>query len=546
MATIGLVMLIACMNVANLLLVRADGRQQELAVRTALGAGRARIARELLLESVVLGLLGGAVGVGVAYGGLRLLVRMGPQDLPRLSEIGLDAWGLVFALAVSLLSGLVFGLVPVWKYARRRTVISTGSRTASTSRERNRSRDVLVVGQVAMAMVLLVGAALMIRTFVHLRNVDPGFADAGNVQTMRISIPDTMVPDPVTATRMENEIADKLAEIPGVSSVGFADALPMDGNEPNWDMVVAEGHKFNAAETPMRFFNYVSPGYFHSVGTRFVAGRDYDWNDVYGFTHHVIVSEKLARELWGSAQAALGKRVREFPPLPWNEVVGVVEDVRQVGVDAPAPAIVYWPAMMPNPYATIGDWLGAKGTIWTSRNVAFVVKSNHAGSAEMVARMQNAVWGVNGDLPLEEVMTLQQIYSKSMARTSFTLTMLGIAGAMALLLGIIGIYGVISYSVSQRTREIGIRLALGAQKSELRWMFVRSALLLTGTGVTIGVVAAAGVTQLMKSLLFGVSPLDPVSFVAIPLVLVMAAALASYLPAQRAATVDPVEALRAE
>ena len=538
MATIGLVMLIACMNVANLLLVRADARQQELAVRAALGAGRARIARELLLESVVLGLLGGALGVGVAWAGLRLLVRFGPQDLPRVTEIGLDGWGLAFTLAVSVVSGLVFGLVPVWKYVGKRSVVSTGNRTASRSRERNRSRDVLVVGQVAMALVLLVSAALMIRTFIHLRNVEPGFADARHVETMGISMPDTMVADPVMVTRMENEIADRLAVIPGVSSVGFAQAVPMDGNQPNADEIRIEGKNYEGGVPPILTFNYLSPGYFHTVGTRFVAGRDFDWTDLYGLRNRVIVSENFARESWGSAQGALGKRLRMWSGLPWQEVVGVVENVRQVSVDTPAPEIVYWPAMINSPYT--------KGAIYASRAVTFVVKSERAGSAEMLERMQDAVWGVNGDLPLEQVETLQDVYSKSMARTSFTLVMLAIAGSMALLLGVIGIYGVIAYAVSQRTREIGIRMALGAQRNELRWMFVRSALALTGVGVGIGIVAAAGLTQLMKSLLFGVSPVDPVSFVAIPLVLAVAAAVASYLPARRAAGVDPVEALRAE
>jgi predicted permease len=538
MATIGLVMLIACMNVANLLLVRADARQQELAVRAALGAGRARIAREMLLESVVLGLMGGALGVGVALAGLRLLVRFGPQDLPRMTEIGLDGWGLGFTVLISVVSGIVFGTAPIWKHVQARRVVSTGNRTASMSRERNRSRDVLVVGQVAMALVLLVGASLMIRTFIQLHDVEPGIADARHVQTMGISMPETMVADPVMVTRMENEIADRLAEIPGVSSVGFAQAVPMDGNQPNSDEIRIEGKNYEGGVPPILFFNYLSPGYFHTVGTRFVAGRDFDWTDLYGMQNHVIISENFARESWGSAQAAIGKRLRMWGGLPWQGVVGVVEDVRQVSVDTAAPAIVYWPAMINSPYT--------KGTIYASRAVTFVLKSDRAGSAEMLERMQNAVWGVNGDLPLQSVATLDDVYRHSMARTSFTLVMLAIAGAMALLLGVIGIYGVISYAVSQRTREIGIRMALGAQKGELRWMFVRSALVLTGAGVGIGLGAAAGLVRLMKSLLFGVNPMDPVSFVAIPLVLVAATVLASYLPARRAAAVDPVEALRAE
>ncbi len=537
MATIGLVMLIACANVANLLLVRADARQQELAVRSALGAGRARIARELLLESVVLGLAGGVLGIAVAELALRLLVRMGPENLPRLNEIALDGWSLAFTLVLSVIAGLVFGSIPAFKYgwARMSTSIGT-SRTASLSRERHRSRDVLVVGQVAMALVLLICATLMIRTFAALKNVDPGFADAAHVQTMRISIPETMVTDPVMVMRAENAIVDKLKAIPGVQSAAFSELVPMDGLESDWDQIAVEFKTYANQTPPMRFFDDVSPGYFHTVGTRIVAGRDFDWTDLYGLRGKVIVSDNFARESWGSAQAAIGKRITVSGP--WNEVIGVVEDVRQKSVADAPPAIVYWPALKKE------FW--SPNVLDATRDIAFVVHSDRAGSAELVERVQQAVWSVNPNLALQGVETLGDITRHSMARTSFTLVMLAIAGGMALLLGIIGIYGVISYAVSQRKREIGIRMALGAQRSELRWMFVRSALVRTGVGVAIGVVAAAGLTQTMKSLLFGVSPLDPVSFVAIPLVLAVAAALASYLPARRAVSVNPVEALRSE
>src|ERR1700730_3383472 len=243
MATVGLVMLIACANVANLLLVRADARQQELSIRAALGAGRGRIARELLIESALLGLMGGVLAVGVAYAGLRVLVAIGPADLPRLSEISLDARSLGFTFALSVISGLLFGSIPAWKYARTRAgaVIPGVNRTASAGRARQRSRNMLVVAQVAMALVLLVSALLMIRTFVALRNVEPGFTDAAHVQTMRIWIPDNLVANPQMVTRIQNDIADKLAVIPGVSSVGFAGAVPMEGIDPNWDQMQVEG-----------------------------------------------------------------------------------------------------------------------------------------------------------------------------------------------------------------------------------------------------------------------------------------------------------------
>ena len=541
MATIGVVMLIACTNVANLLLVRADSRQQELAVRSALGAGRWRIARELLLESLTLGLLGGAVGVGVAYVGLHLLTAIGPENLPRLSEISLDGRSLAFTLILSMLSGLLFGSIPVLRYTPSRQVIPLlgAMRTASVSRERQRGRNLLVVAQVAMALVLLISAVLMIRTFNAMRNVDPGFSDPALLQVIRISIPETLIRDPQMVTRIQNNIQDKLAAIPGVSSAGFAVSVPMSGGEPAWNQIYIEGKNYEGENAPMRLYNYVSPGYFHTAGTRIVAGRDFTWTDIYGLRPVGIMSESLARELWGSPSAAIGRPFREFTSMPWHEVVGVVQDVRENGVDQVSPATVYWPSMMPDLYGP-GSPLDARRTAY------FAMRSNRAGTQAFINEMQQAVWSVNSNLPVASVSTMQDIYSQSMARTSFTLVMLAIAGTMALALGVLGIYGVISYAVSQRTREIGIRMALGAKKSELAWMFVRSALVLTGIGVAIGVVTAAGLTQFMKSLLFGISPLDPFTYVAIPFFLVFSAVLAGYLPARRAAAVNPVEALRAE
>ncbi len=541
MATVGLVMLIACMNVANLLLVRAESRHQELSIRAALGAGRARIARMLLLESISLGLLGGILAIGIAYCGLQLLIAIGPADLPRLQEISIDGWSLGYALALSVLSGLLFGSIPAVKYALGRSSVAMGasSRTASAGRTRQRSRDVLVIAQVAVALVLLVSASLMIRTFAALRDVEPGFSQPQSLQTMRIAIPDTVVPDPLMVMRIHNEIADKLGTIPGVRSVGFASSFPMEGFDANWDILRVEGKNYEGGEAPLQLFDYISPGYFGTLGTRFEAGRDFTWDDVYGLRSKVIVSERYARESWGSPTAAIGKRVRQFKNTPWQEVIGVVQDIRQHGVDENAPAIIYWPALMDDVYSHTPG-------LDVARSIRFAIRSDQAGKETFINQVQQAVWSVNANLPLASVETMQTMYSESLARTSFTLVMLAIAGSMALLLGIIGIYGVISYAVSQRTREIGIRLALGARKAELKWLFVRSALVLTGVGMAIGLCAAAGLTQLMRSLLFGVSPLDAVTYCTIPVILMVAAAVASYLPARRAATVNPVEALRAE
>ncbi|HVT99955.1 MAG TPA: FtsX-like permease family protein, partial [Acidobacteriaceae bacterium] len=290
---------------------------------------------------------------------------------------------------------------------------------------------------------------------------------------------------------------------------------------------------------PLRFFNFVSPGYFHAMGTRILAGRDYNWDDLYGARPVAIVSESFAREEWGSTAAAMGKGIGQALNKPWLRVIGVVEDVRQNGVDHPAPAMVYWTAMFEVGYLS-------KRTVAVIRSVTFAVHSGNAGTEAFLNEVQQAVWSVNGNLPVASPETMQQIYDGSMARTSFTLVMLAIAGSMALLLGIVGIYGVIAYAVAQRRREIGIRLALGAQRRELRWMFVRSALLLTSVGIGLGVVAAAGLTQLMKSLLFGISPIDPVTYAAVVALLGGVAMVASYVPARRAAAVNPVEALRAE
>ena len=541
MATVGLVMLIACANIANLLLVRAESRQHELSVRAALGAGRLRIARELLLESVALSLTGGVISIGVAWAGLSLLVAIGPANLPRLAEITFDARSLAFTFMLALFSGLLFGAIPAWRYARARLSLTmdSSSRTASASRARHRSRSLLVIAQTAMALVLLISALLMIRTFAALRNVDPGFSDPAQIQTLSISIPDSLISDPLLVTRTQNSIVDQIAGVGGVMSVGFASGLPMQGFDPNWDEISVEGKIYPGNEPPLRLFNYVSPGFFRAMGTRLVAGRDFTWADNYGLHQYVMVSAGFARDGWGSAAAALGKRVRQFNNMPWQEVIGVVEDVREHGIEEVAPPTVYWTAMLNDPYTP-------QPTIDGPRSVTFAIRSNRAGTQSFISEVQQAVWSVNGNLPVAQVRTMQDIYGESMARTSFTLVMLAIAGFMALALSIIGIYGVISYAVSQRTREIGIRLALGAQRGSLSWMFIRSALVLTGIGAVIGICAATAVTQFLHSLLFGITPLDPVSYVTVPCVLLAAALLASYLPARRAASVDPMLTLRSE
>jgi predicted permease len=539
MGTIGIVMLITCANVTNLLLVRTEARQQELAIRAALGAGTWRIIRALLLESLILGLAGGLLGALFAYGGLRLLLALSPANLPRLSEISLDAQALAFALVLSLLAGLLFGLIPAIKYSGRRIshALSSAGRTSSVSRDRHRARNILVVAQVSLALILLVSAGLMIRTFQSLRTVEPGFTHPEHLQIMRISIPKSLIPEALRVTRTQNDISDKLAAIPGVTSVGFATEMPMEGLEPGWDYIIPED-KPGATEQnqPLRFFKNVSPGFIQSDGTKLVAGRDLTWTAIYDQRREAMVSENLARELWGTPSAAIGKRFREFSH--WWEVVGVVQDVRENGVNEKAPAIVYWPPMM--------EGLFGPGPLDALRSVTYVVRSDRTGTASFISEIRSAVSSVNSELPLTSVRTMQNLYDHSLARTSFALVMLAIAGSMALTIGIIGIYGVISYTVSQRTREIGIRLALGAQQGAIARMFVRHALLLAGIGATIGLASAIELMQLMKSLLFGISPRDPLTYIVVPAVLITVAAVASYFPARRAAAVDPANTLRAD
>jgi predicted permease len=541
MGTIGLVMLIACANVTNLLLVRVESRQQELAVRAALGAGRGRIVRGLLVESVMLGLLGGTLGVGLAYAGVRFLLSTGPANLPRLGEISVDVRTLGFTLLLSLLSGLMFGLIPALKYAGPRTSLALRSagRTISVSRERHRARNTLVVGQVAMALVLLVSAGLMIRTFQALRRVDPGFTDAQHLQVMRISIPDSLVAEPQRVTRTQNEILDKLAAIPGVKSTGFVSEMPMEGFDSDWDEIFAEDRVYSEdAIAPLRLYKYISPGFLQTAGTHLVAGREFTWSEVYGRRSVVMVSENFAREMWGLPSAAIGKRLREFSKMPWHEVIGVIQDVREKGVQEKAPEIVYWPPMMEN--------LFGPGPAQAVRTVTFAIRSDRTGTESFLNEIRQGVWSVNSNLPLASVRTMQEVYDKSVARTSFTLVMLGTAGAMALALGIIGIYGVISYTVSQRKREIGIRLALGAQSADVVSMVLRQGAKLALVGVCIGVAAAFALARLMTGLLFGVTAHDPLTFAAVAALLILIALLACYIPARRAMKVDPMVALRYE
>jgi len=540
MGTISMVLLIACANVANLLLVRTQSRQRELAVRASLGASRRRIAAGLFVESILLGLIGGAAGVGLAFAGLRLLIWIGPANLPRLNELAIDLPTLGFAFCASLFSGLLFSLMPVVKGAGSRITVALRGigRTSSQSKERHRASNVLVVAQVALALILLISSGLMIRTFQALRNVESGFTKPESIQVFRIWLPASQVQQAEQVIRTEIAIRDKLAEVPGVTAVAFSNTVPLDGRL-SWDPVWAEDKVYASGQAPpARTFRYVSPGFFAATGTKVIAGRDITWTEFHNHRPVALVSANMARELWGTPAAALGKRIHEPGPKPtWREIVGVIEDVRNRGVQFEPTSMVYFPAVMENGYGN---------PLYVQRPVAYAIRTGRAGTQSFLAEARAAVWSVNSNLPVFLVSTMKDLYDQSLAATSFTLVMLAIAGTMALLLGIIGIYGVMSYAVSQRAREMGIRLALGADARQLRRMFVGNGLALAGAGVVIGLAAAAGLTLLMKSLLFGISTLDPVIYITMPALLVAAALLASYLPARRASRIDPSEALRLE
>jgi predicted permease len=539
MGAIGAVLLVACANIANLMLVRADARRQEFTVRAALGAVPARIARELLVESVCIGAAGSVLGLGVAYLGLQVLVAIGPSNLPRLQEISVYPPVLVFTVAVSLASTLMFGSITALKHAGHIDNPMLGAaRGSSAGRERNRTRSAFVVVQVALALVLVVSAVLMIRTFQALRDVDPGFSEPATIQTARIWSPNVLAPDPEAYTRMQHEILDKIAALPGVASAGFASLLPME-SPPIKPPIVVEGHTPAAgAIPPPRGIKFVSPGYFEAMGTRIIAGRDITWSDIEAGGRVALISEDFARELSAEPAGALGLRIRTFFETDaWREVVGVVQTVHEAGLYEEAPSFVYWPVL-------VADMWGAP--VVGTQAAAFVIRSERAGTASLMQEVRQAVWSVNGSVPITSERTMQDVYAGSLARTSFVLVMLAIAGGMALLLGIIGIYGVIAYVVSQRTREIGIRSALGAEPRQLKRMFLLHGLMLSGLGVVVGRVVAAALGRSMSSLLFGIEPMDPAAYLAAIGVILAAAALASYLPARRAATIDPMETLRAE
>lgn len=522
----GLVLLIACANVANLLLARATGRQQEVAVRTALGAGRGRIVRQLLTESVLLSLLGGALGLGCAVWGVRLLATTLPAGTPRVAEIGIDGWVLGFALVLSTLSSLLFGLTPALRASRAnlQTMLKAGGRSSST--DENRLTGVLVIAEFAVAVVLVISAGLLIRSFAELVRVDPGFRTE-SIITARLTPPENRNQDNATRRAFYAEILERLGALPGVQRVDAVNRLPLWG-----------GFRGNAFETedepyspgtaaPLFDDRRITPGYPQTMGMTLLRGRALTDADREGAPRVALINETMARTFWPGADP-VGKRFKEIWLDEWTTVVGVVSDVRSYGLAGDAEPEAYRP-------------------FWQlpASEMSLVVRTTNDPLA-LVPLLRATVDDIDADVPLSELRTTAQIVASSVAEPRFTMLLLAGFATTALLLAAVGIYGVVSYTVGRRTRELGLRVALGAQGTELLRMILRQALRLAALGAVIGVAMALALTRFLRSLLFDVSATDTVTLVAVPLLLVGVALVAAYLPARRATRVDPMLALRNE
>ena len=535
MGTIGLLFLISCANVANLFLIRTQSRRAELALRSALGGGRAAIARVVFVESAILGLLGGVAGVLLAYLALPILLRIGARDLPHIMTVGIDLRVLTISLGATLAGTLAFGLFPALRFSSSRRsltpALDDGGRSGGEGGRNHRFQNLLVAFQVALALVLLVGAGLMIRTFETLRQVDPGFQDPATVLTFQLTMPNEgdreSEPGRRRAMGVRRALLESIEGVGGVEAAGFSafnDGLPLDGDGRSMG-VLAESRADSDNAAVLRELQYASPGFLETLGTALLAGRMFEWSDIDVQRPVVLVSANLARSEWGSFEAALGKRIGTDSEGPWWEVVGVIADVHHNGLSQEAPEVVVIPAV-------------------PSSTLSVVVKSERVGDAAFFDEVRQAVWAVSPELSLANASTLDDYYRRALARTTMTLQLLATTGAMALFLGLVGVYGVIGYTVARRRHEIGIRLALGAARFEIRRMFVTRALVLVSIGAAVGLAAATGLTRLMVSQLYGVSPLDPLTLSTVAVGLVAAAGCASYLSVRRACALDPSEVLR--
>lgn len=538
-ASAGLVLLIACANVANLFLVRAEGRERDVALRSAMGASRWRLVRQFLTEGAVIAALGGGAGLLLAYAGVGLLRRLAPVGLPRLDSVAVDGQTLAFAVSVAAFTGIVFGMIPALRPGSRSLVatLKEGGRGRGAPRGSFRGRNAFAVVQVLLAVVLLVGSGLLVRSFHALRGVPPGFQRPEQVLTFRLSVPSSDAPTGGDVARMHRRIMDEIAGIAGVTHVAAAFSVGMEG-PGSWDDILVDG--MPASDPRLERFhriNWVTPGYFATLENPVLAGREIDWTDIQDRRPVGVVTENMARELWGEPERALGHRIRNSDDEPWREIVGVVGNVYARGVAEEAPQVVYWPVRMR------GFW-GDDDFAWG--NLRYAVRTAGREPLSILGEVRRAVRTVNPDLPVFQVATLDRILADSMASTSFTLFMLALAAGMALVLGVVGVYGVIAYMVARRTPELGVRMALGSTPGAVRRLVLRQGVIVAAAGVILGLGVSVGLSRFLAMLLFGVDPVDPATYAAAALALGAAVLLATYIPARRAAAVNPTDALRWE
>ncbi|HEX8725140.1 MAG TPA: ABC transporter permease [Gemmatimonadaceae bacterium] len=542
LGAVAALLLIACANVANLFLVRAEGRQREYAVRRALGAGRVALIDDCVGEAVVLSAVGGAFGLALAGAGVGLLKAL-PMSagIPRIGEVHIDAAVVAFAAGASVIAAMFVSALPALRAGggSLASLLAAEGRAATGGPARHRARRLLVVSQVAMALVLLAGAGLFLRSFQRLRAVNPGF-DAERAISFRLALPAVGYPAASDVARTVVSAVAALRAVPGASSVGVATQLPLDQEAAQDSAVFIEDHPTPVGTIPdIDPMVFATPGYFPAMRVPLVAGRLYAEPDPSADParqpREVVVSEAFADHYWTAPAAALGRRIRMTPLGPWSTIVGVVGDVRADGLEKAPPAAVYIPFFT----------TAASGAPWAPRNLAVVVRAD-AGAEPSSAAIRAAVRRAAPDVPVYRMRPLGELLSAAMARTTFTVVLLGIAAIVALAVGAMGIYGVIAYLVALRTREIGVRLALGAQPGDVRRMVVRRAVADAATGVVAGVAGALLATRALTTLLFEVRPSDPVTLGVAALALLATAAAASWFPARRASRLDPVVALRGD
>jgi predicted permease len=542
LASVGLVLVVACANVANLFLVRSEARQRDVAVRRALGASGASIARYFLAESVLLSITGGAIGLVIASGAVRLLVGFGPSTLPRLEEVRLDGVALAFTFVSSLLSGVAFGAIPLWRGTQLAASLHESGRSNTASRGRHRARHLLMGAQIALALVLLVSSGLMIRSFQRLRAVDPGF-NATSALTFTIGLPERDYRSPAAAVAAHHAILDRLSSLPGVTAVSASTCLPLTGG-CSGNTVRVEGRVFpRGTVPPLALFRAVAGGYFETMGIRVIRGRSINRSDVERKEQVVVVNQALADRFFPN-EDPIGRRVasNRLSNLTWLTIVGVVSDtpVRTLAEAHPFPQLFMPMSIAGGPGIPRSALVGPDAAV-----MSYVVRSA-VSPLGLLPSVRRVIDTVDKNLALAQVRTLQDTLDRASSQMAFTMVLLAIAAGVTLMLGMIGIYGVMSYIVSQRTGEIGVRLALGAEPGSVAGMIVRQGALVALGGITVGLAIALAGSRLIESLLYGVSPRDPGVFAMTTLILLGVALVACWLPARRAARLSPLEALRTE